>query len=59
MGDYVAMLSEDANKILEKMVKEFGNQIIDECVATASFPSLPLLPESNKDIPSYEGRLKG
>jgi len=44
--DYVAMLTEDANKVLEKLVKELGIQIIDKYAVTASFPSLPLLPAS-------------
>jgi len=36
--DYVAMLSEDANKLMEKLVKELENQMIDEYFGAASFP---------------------
>jgi hypothetical protein len=38
MEDYVAMLSEDGDKLMEKLVKELRIQIIDECVATSSLP---------------------
>jgi len=36
--DYVAILSEDASKLMEKLVKELENQMIDEYFGAASFP---------------------
>jgi len=41
--DYVAMLSEDADKLFEKLVKELGDEILNDYPLSTSAPSLPLL----------------
>ncbi len=45
--DYVAMISEDADKLLEKLVKDLGDEILGDFIANPSRPSLPLLRSSN------------
>jgi len=53
--DYVTMLSQDAQKLLEKLVKELGDEVINGHVVSKSASSL--LPESfpsSKDFPQTE-----
>lgn len=48
--DVVDMLSEDADKLLEKLVKELGDEVISDLpVGTSPKPSLSLLPSSDLD----------
>jgi hypothetical protein len=49
--DYVAMLSEDADKLLEKLVKDLGDEILIEfTVNTSPISSLPMGSSSDKDF---------
>jgi hypothetical protein len=36
MEDYVSMLLEDSEKLMEKLVKELGQQIINDCDVSTS-----------------------
>lgn len=46
--DFVAMLSEDADKIMEKLVKEMKDEILSEYPGSTSLkPSIPALPASD------------
>jgi hypothetical protein len=45
--DYVDMLSEDADKLLEKLVKELAGEILSDYIVNPSRPSLPSLRGSN------------
>jgi hypothetical protein len=52
--DYVAMLSEDADKLFEKLVKKLEDEIRSDYPAKGSSPSLPLLPSSDEDFPTNQ-----
>jgi hypothetical protein len=45
--DYVAMLSEDGDKLMEKLVKELGDEILSDYAVGTSTLSLPLFPSSD------------
>ncbi|MFZ0894771.1 MAG: hypothetical protein WAZ77_09735 [Candidatus Nitrosopolaris sp.] len=54
--DYVAILSKDADKLLEKLVKELGDEVISGyTVSTSPSPSLPALLPSGEDSPAGQG----
>jgi hypothetical protein len=56
--DYVAMLSEDADKLLEKLVKELEYEVINHYPVSKLSSSLPLLPEADEDFPPNQGASK-
>ena len=50
MEDYVAMLTEDGDKLMEKSVKKMGDEIIDGYAANRlQQPSLPPLRDGTKE----------
>lgn len=54
--DYVAILSKDADKFLEKLVKELGDEVTSGyTVSTSPSPSLPALLPSGEDSPAGQG----
>jgi len=50
--DYVAMLAEDTNKLMEKLAKKLEDEILSDYPVSKSQPnSLPLLPSQDEDFP--------
>jgi hypothetical protein len=58
--DYIAMLSEDANKLLERLAKVVGEEIInDYAVSKSPSPSLPAFLPASGDFSSNKEARKG